>query len=419
MQTLTSNIPIFSETLKHLGQNSPMYFSSTKKRIIKPVLLTHCKLQQKQYDSKFNKAFSIRNYKYIAKFAAVGCLTDENLKKIKKSSLKIARSVEFDPYLCDASGLKTLGEVLKKLRMLIIDINLIIRRFESEKEVENVGLCLRRIRGLKRLRLELIGSSADFSSEMVTNLGKSVSKCYILEALDAKLVHLENMGQKDYVSFAISYSKLLRLEEVKNQFLSFYTPQSEFGGALNKIPKIKKVKRLLINSSAKTAWASMTDGSGQFLPALFKYFIGQANLEHYVHLLDNSEVPTEAVEELAKVLPNMSTLRTLFLEFANCRLGELELMILAEGFMNCKQIRDFTFKFTERSPLSLEVIGQFVKLISDLSFLSSFELFFGKLKYSSEEEFVLRSILSEATNVEYVLTKHSLHAYKKKVVIEE
>jgi len=336
------------------------------------------------------------------------------LKKIKRSSLKIARNVEFDPYLCDDSGLKTLAEVLKKLRILITDMNLIIRRYKTEKEVENVGLCLRRIRGLKRLRLELIGSSAKFSSELVTNLGKSVSKCYILEALDAKLVHLENMRQKDYVSFAVSYSKLLKLEEVKNQFLSFYTPQSEFGGAPNKIPKIKKVKRLLVNSSAKTAWASMTDGSGQFLPALFKYFIGQANLEHYVHLLDNYEVPTEAVEELAKLLPNMPTLRTLFLEFTNCRLGELELMILAEGFMNCKQVQDFTFKFTERSPISLEVIGQFVRLISEREFFSSFELFFGKLRYSPEEEFELKSILSEAANVEYILTKNSLHAYKKK-----
>jgi len=82
--------------------------------------------------------------------------------------------------------------------------------------------------------------------------------------------------------------------------------------------------------------------------------------------------------------------------------------------MNCKQVQDFTFKFTERSPISLEVIGQFVRLISEREFFSSFELFFGKLRYSPEEEFELKSILSEAANVEYILTKNSLHAYKKK-----
>jgi len=100
-----------------------------------------------------------------------------------------------------------------------------------------------------------------------------------------------------------------------------------------------------------------------------------------------------AAEELAKVLPTLANLRTLVLEFTDCRLGELELMILAEGFLNCKQITHLTFKFTKRSLISLEAIGQFVKFIAELSFLSSFELFFGKLKCPPEQRYELKQFL--------------------------
>jgi len=61
----------------------------------RPVIYSQVK--QKQYDSKFNKTFGLRGYKHISNLAAVGHRTDENLKIIKKSLTKTARSVEFDP----------------------------------------------------------------------------------------------------------------------------------------------------------------------------------------------------------------------------------------------------------------------------------------------------------------------------------
>ena len=114
-------------------------------------------------------------------------------------------------------------------------------------------------------------------------------------------------------------------------------------------------------------------------------------------------------------------------------------MILAEGLTHCRNIEHFTFKFIEqpthflkiltwnrRTPISFEYVCQFVKIIAELGSFSSFDLFFRRyfgrvfwtdiyrLEYSYQGRLMIENILSRIRNVEYVLTKESLHIYKKK-----
>jgi len=70
--------------------------SINHKQIIRPIRIQFGKGRQKQYDSQFNKTFCLRGYKYVPKMAAVGHRTEENLKLIKKSTVKMVKNIEFD-----------------------------------------------------------------------------------------------------------------------------------------------------------------------------------------------------------------------------------------------------------------------------------------------------------------------------------
>jgi len=52
----------------------------------------------------------------------------------------------------------------------------------------------------------------------------------------------------------MSYSKLLKLEELKHHLLTFHTPKNEYKDIPTKIPNIKRVKRFLMKISPKTGW---------------------------------------------------------------------------------------------------------------------------------------------------------------------
>jgi len=92
----SSNCP--TKAIKHsVTDKSKLYFDSLENRQpIHPIPMMYVKSKQKQYNSKFNRTFAMKGYKYISKIAAVGHLTDDNLKKISQSCLKMTRSVEFD-----------------------------------------------------------------------------------------------------------------------------------------------------------------------------------------------------------------------------------------------------------------------------------------------------------------------------------
>jgi len=94
--SLSNNPYLKAEKLSNL-QTDKLYFDSlgAYQRIL-PIPIIYAKAKQKQYNSNFNKTFALRGYKSISRLAAVGQFTDENLNKINKSRLKMARSVEFD-----------------------------------------------------------------------------------------------------------------------------------------------------------------------------------------------------------------------------------------------------------------------------------------------------------------------------------
>jgi len=58
--------------------------------------MVYGKGDQKQFNSKFHKTLAIKGHKYVSQIAAVGVSTDENLKRINHSSLKIIRNLDFD-----------------------------------------------------------------------------------------------------------------------------------------------------------------------------------------------------------------------------------------------------------------------------------------------------------------------------------
>jgi len=345
--------------------------------------------------------------------AAVGHRTEENLKLIKKSTIKMVKNVEFDAYLCDTSALKPFREVLKKLKGAISCLNITIRRIENLNEFEMFCYLLYRLVRLKRLRFEF-ASTDKINGESIKVLARSYKRCQSLRVLQTRLVFIPTLKQGNFKHLACSFAKLGKLDDLTYHVQTVYTPRNVFEDHKHKIPCFKNAKKLQFKTSAKTGWTSMTDGSGEFFPSFIRSFPKGINPVELTQIYDSFPISTEAVEEMTKMVPMLGNLRSYHLEISNSQFSELELMLFAEGFANCKQLKKLYFKSNERMQVSIECLYEFIKIIADLAFLENFDLFFRKLKYPEFERLALKDILSQLDNVDCVLTKESLHAFRRK-----
>jgi len=72
----------------------------------------------------------LKGYKCISRVSASGEYTIEILNKIMQTSnLKLVRRLDFDPYLCEVSGLEHLYKALMKFKRFLLHLNISFRRY--------------------------------------------------------------------------------------------------------------------------------------------------------------------------------------------------------------------------------------------------------------------------------------------------
>jgi len=150
--------PDFSK-LKLLKQDSDLasdYFPNDEKnhQKIKSITIVYKKIEY-DGDPKRICRISVKGCKYVSRVIASGEFTIEILDKIRKSSaVKMIRRVDFDPYLCETSGLKSLYQVLKKFKGLLSCLNLTFRRFTLRDELKEFCPCMGRLNKINKINIE-------------------------------------------------------------------------------------------------------------------------------------------------------------------------------------------------------------------------------------------------------------------------
>jgi len=377
--------------------------------MIKPLPLLRTKLT-KRLD--LNKKLNIHGYKHFSQVAATGEQSVLLLDDIKRSTcLKFISDFEFDPYLCDVSGLQSLSQVLKKLK-LTKKLNIIIRRIQRKHETDLVTPWLPRINHMVKFRIEFPSTPGIIGEDLV-RLARWLEKCLLLKVLRARFNSMPLLDQRGFRAFTPAFHKLKNLEELHYWKVTFFTPQNECRDTPHNFQKISKLKKFVLKSGAQSSWTSMTEGAGVFLPSLWRSMKGNINPKYLNLSYYKYTVSTEALEALGEVLWQLSEVREFSLQFANCTMGELELAILAEGLIKCKQIEDFSFKYIEKAAISCETIIQFIDFVAKFSSFKKLNFFFRKVTISEWEEAELSKWLIGIENMEYVLTRNSLHIYRK------
>jgi len=392
--------------------SSDSFFPLVKSKII-PLPLIRTKFKE---TSKLDKKLTVHGCKYFQKVAALGQDTPKILEHIRKlSNLKYVRSFEFDPYLCEESCLNYLERVLDRIKGRTKDINIFIRRVQGKEEIRKISKGLvKQDNRMTKLRIE-ISSTEKLYEKDLRPIGRAVSMRQRLKSLEMNVICLPNIGQNGFKQLVYKLRKLQKLDHLKLFPYAFYSPQNEYKDKVVRFPKLK-VKSFTIKMACKSNWTSMTDGEAQFLPVYIESLGNALNPIKFAYTIHNLPTSTEAIYSLSQLMPKLSKTKSFFLELENNKLNEAELMLLANGIRKAIQIEELTFKFIEHSYIGLEYLVGFVRIVSQCNFLKKCDLFFRKLKYSEWDAAELGEQLSMIENIQYELTKESLHvSFIKKI----
>jgi len=121
---------------------------------------------------------------------------------------------------------------------------------------------------------------------------------------------------------------------------------------------------------------------------------------------------SDVIDALAKMLTQLTNLKFVFIELNNIKLSEFEMMILAKGFTDCKQIEHLTFKYMDNTVISMLDLMNFILIMAKYSPFPKLDLFFRKLSSPEWQSPEAKKKLDELGNIKYSLTKQSIHIQK-------
>jgi len=291
---------------------------------------------------------------------------------------------------------------------------LIIRRFTVKDELKKFSLFLARSTNLRRLKIEFADPQG-IDKEDVGYLTKSCKKLYFLKSADINLSGSKDVDQNlEKLRGMFVHSK--QIEKIKfNVYFCHIEPSPlEYFHKKKKSVFFKNLKSVSMKFAFKTGWASYFDGvelgyGYQFLLQLLPSIANPMNLSL---TFDKINMPLNVLEELAKVLPQLTNLQFVFIELNNIKLSEFDLMVLAQGFLSCKNLQHFTFKYLDNMTIPATDVLQFIIMMAKYSDFPKLDLFFRKLSCSEWETPEVRKKLDDLSNIEYVLTKQSIHIEK-------
>jgi len=240
--------------------------------LIKPIPVKFLNIKNHQKVSRISLKLVCRGYKYISKVGATGEFSATMLEDLHKSQcLKFIRSLEFDPYFCEESGLKPLSKVFKKFNKCIQRANVVIRRLDKEHELNVLCPHLQRLRCLTKLRIDFPSTEGIVQKDFRI-FWQGLKRCHLLKNLECNMISLDKIGQKGFRSFAFALHRLYKMENLKYHIKSCITPENDFEDKPAKIKKMLNLKTYHLKISCKTGWTSLTDGAGQFLPIFLRSF---------------------------------------------------------------------------------------------------------------------------------------------------
>jgi len=137
-----------------------------------------------------------------------------------------------------------------------------------------------------------------------------------------------------------------------------------------------------------------------------------ANPVHLSFRFINSQITMNLLKEMIKILPLLTNLRYFFIELGNIKLTESDMLLLAKGLLDCKQIEHLTFKYLDNVMVSIIDILKFIMVMAKYSSFPKLDLFFRKLFHQEWQDLETRKKLDDLENINYSLTKQSIHLWK-------
>jgi len=382
---------------------------------IKAIPLVYKKIEYKG-DPKQICKLPLKGYKCASRVSAYGEYTIEVLNKIlRTSNLKLVRGLNFDPYLCEISGLDSLYKILMKFKRFLLHLNTSFRRFTKKDELKLFSPCLGRLVQLEKIKVEFPNTHG-IENQNLKDLEKYCRKFACLKSVELKLNGPENFGKNVHRIRGLFHSSL-KLKEIKSHVYLYDNEPARPGEVERNMPFkrfFKNVKALSLKYSFRTDWASYFDGADHMkgFQTVFRRFPALTNPIYFSLTFDKMQIHSDVIDAVAEMLPQFTNLKFIVIELNNIKLSELELMTLAKGFVSCKQIEHLTFKYLENVTIFMMDIIQFIMLIAKYSAFPKFDLFFRKLLYQEWQTTEVKNKLDDLRNIQYTLTKQSIHIQK-------
>lgn len=335
--------------------------------------------------------------------------------------MKLVRKIEFDPYFCGVSAIQPLCKVLQKFGRLLSSLTLIPSRTGVKDEARCFSSIIERLKKISKFKIE-IRSNSEINFQDYQHLTTGGRRFYSLKTLHLQVGWSKDLSKNLHLMAAPFQNSFREIEEIKfHVCFSHSEPSSTAPAEDNKRKKEKKgkisktLKSLSFKFSFKTGWESYFDGTNpvQGFHGFLQTMPSWTNPIHLSFTFDKTCASLDTIKAFAHVLPQLTNLRFLFLEFNSIKLSDFELLILSKGFVDCKQIEHLIFKYLDKFPIAMMDIWQFISILANSSVFPKFDLFFRKLFYSEWQTPEAKNKLAELENVSCILTKQSLHVQKK------
>jgi len=423
--TLSQPSPDVSESklfkLKSDPNSDSFYATKKYSDKIKPIPLVYKKIRY-EGDPKLIGKVSAKGYKYVSRSVVSGEFTIEILEKMKSSCLKLVRNIDFDPYLCDTSGLKSLFDVLKKFQGCLGGLSLIFRRFTEKDELKKFSPCLARLNRVKKLEIKFPNPKG-IEIQDLSDMKKYCQKFCALKSVDMAFDGPKDV-MKNIVKMEGMFANSHKIEKINSAVYFNHLNPSQWENLKRKEPRktfLTHLKSVSIKFAFKTGWSSLYDGNEVMNG--FQIYLQEIpqimNPIHFSLTLDKMQAPLGVLQGIANALPLLTNLRFVCIELNKIKLTQFEMMILAKGFVECKQIEHLTFKYFDNINISTMDLLQFIIVLAKYPTFPRLDLFFRKLAILEWQAPAVKKQLDDIENITYVLTKQSIHVQKMMRPIED
>jgi len=351
----------------------------------------------------------------LTKLSISGPETPRILKDVEGShSIKLVKSFEFDPYLCDQSHIQTLRRICHKIKGTK-RLNLVIRRVETSNELDNLCPFIARFTKTESIRIEF-PNTQNVTENSFIKLYQAIGNFSFLKSYEWKDINMPERSKKVAQMGLVCFSKLRLLENIQ---VYGVLKKGAIRDEISQSPKWKdsvklnRVKYINAASSVSGQWADMgieKDYNVQMLTHTFKKIPQLEKMKiKSMKALSNYE----ATLTFFTAISQLKNFHHLEWELLNCRVGDMEVVAYVHGLMKVKQIKYFSLKVIQNPNISEDCLEKVAHAMSRLESLLGFDLYFRKLNLHSQAIKELGKRIETYENIHCLCSKESIHIYKR------